>query len=41
MGHNYGLDCPGYPWPGLLAMVWFTFTVGTFFGWLAYQGGSV
>jgi membrane protease YdiL (CAAX protease family) len=41
MGHNYGLDHPGYPWLGLLATVWFTFTVGTFFGWLAYRGGSV
>jgi membrane protease YdiL (CAAX protease family) len=41
MGHNYGLDYPGRPWLGLLAMVWFTFVAGTFFGWLAYRGGSV
>lgn len=32
MGHNYGLDYPGAPWLGMLAMVWFTFLIGTFPG---------
>ena len=41
MGHNYGLDYPGAPWTGLLTMVWFTFVVGTFLGWLTVRGGSV
>jgi membrane protease YdiL (CAAX protease family) len=41
MGHNYGLDYPGAPWLGLLAMVWFTFIVGIFLGWLTLRAGSV
>ena len=41
MGHNYGLEYPGAPWLGLLAMVWFTFVVGTFLGWITLKGGSV
>lgn len=41
MGHNYGLDYPGFPWLGLLAMVWFTFLIGTLFGWATLRGGSV
>jgi len=41
MGHNYGLDYFGAPWTGMLAMVWFTFVVGTLFGWLVLRGGSV
>lgn len=41
MGHNYGLDYPGAPWLGLLAMVWFTFLLGTFLGWAVLKGGSV
>ncbi len=41
MGYNYGLDYPGAPWPGLLAMVWFTFVFGTFLGWLTLKAGSV
>ena len=41
MGHNYGLDNFGAPWTGMLAMVWFTFVVGTLFGWLVLRGGSV
>jgi membrane protease YdiL (CAAX protease family) len=44
MGHNYGLyglDYPGAPWTGMLAMVWFTFVVGTFIGWATLRGGSV
>ncbi|MCJ7530421.1 MAG: CPBP family intramembrane metalloprotease [Anaerolineales bacterium] len=41
MGHNYGLDYPGFPWLGLLAMVWFTFLIGTVIGWATLRGGSV
>jgi ABC-2 type transport system ATP-binding protein len=41
MGHNYGLDYPGYPWAGILAMTWFTMSVGVVFGWLTIQGKSV
>ena len=41
MGHNYGLDYAGAPWLGMLAMVWFTFVVGTFLGWAALRSGSV
>ena len=37
MGHNY----PGYPVWGSLAMVWFAFVTGTFFGWAALRAGSV
>jgi membrane protease YdiL (CAAX protease family) len=41
MGHNYGLDYPGAPWLGVLAMTWFTITSGTFLGWITLRGGSV
>lgn len=41
MGHNYGLAYPGYPWTGMLAMIWFTFVFGTFIGWAALRAGSV
>jgi membrane protease YdiL (CAAX protease family) len=41
MGHNYGLDYPGAPLLGPLAMVWFTLTVGTLLGWLTYRARSV
>lgn len=41
MGHNYGLDYPGAPWLGLLAMVLFTFICGTLLGWIVLRGGSV
>jgi membrane protease YdiL (CAAX protease family) len=41
MGHNYGLDYPGAPFLGPLAMVWFTMTVGTLLGWLTVRAGSV
>lgn len=41
LGYNYGLDYPGAPWLGMLAFVWFTFVVGTFFGRLTLAGGSV
>jgi len=41
MGHNYGLDYPGFPWLGMLAMVWFTVSAGILFGWLALKARSV
>lgn len=41
MGHNYGLNYPGYPLSGMLAMVWFTLVTGTFLGWLVIKSGSV
>ncbi len=41
MGHNYGLSYPGYPWSGMLMMVWFTLIAGTFLGWATLRGGSV
>ena len=41
MGHNYGLDYPGAPWLGILAMTWFTFLFGTFIGWATLRAGSV
>jgi uncharacterized protein len=40
-GHNYGLEYPGVPWLGMLAMVWFTFALGTFLGWANLKAGSV
>jgi len=41
MGHNYGLDYPGFPWLGMLAMVWFTISAGILFGWLTLKAESV
>jgi uncharacterized protein len=41
MGHNYGLGYPGYPWLGLLVTLWFTVSVGIFFGWLSLKAESV
>jgi membrane protease YdiL (CAAX protease family) len=41
MGHNYGLTYPGAPWLGPLTMVWFTFIVGIYLGWLTLRAGSV
>jgi membrane protease YdiL (CAAX protease family) len=41
MGHNFGLDYSGHPWLGILAMIWFTFTVGTVLGWAVLRAGSV
>ena len=41
MGHNYGFNYPGAPWTGMLAMVWLTFVLGTFLGWLTLRAGSV
>ena len=41
MGYNYGTEYWGYPWMGLLSMVWFTVSVGVFIGWLSQTGKSV
>jgi len=41
MGHNYGLDYIGFPWLGMLAMVWFTILLGTCLGWVTLRAGSV
>ena len=40
MGHNYGFDYPGAPWAGPLAMVWFTFVLGIFLGWVTIKGAA-
>lgn len=41
MGHNYGLDYPGFPWLGLLATLWCMLSIGIFFGWLSLKAESV
>jgi membrane protease YdiL (CAAX protease family) len=41
MGHNYGLDYPGYPWLGMLAMVLFCVVIGTLLSWLTLKEGSL
>jgi uncharacterized protein len=41
MGHNFGLDYPGFPWLGILVMIWFCILAGTFLGWLSIQAKSV
>jgi len=41
MGHNYGLNYPGAPWLGPLAMVWFCVIVGAILSWLSWRAGSV
>jgi len=41
MGHNYGLDYPGFPWLGMLATIWVMVSIGVFFGWLSMKAGSV
>jgi membrane protease YdiL (CAAX protease family) len=41
MGYNYGLDSPGFPWAGMLAMVWFTIQLGVLFGWLTVRSRTV
>jgi uncharacterized protein len=41
MGHNYGLDYPGAPFLGLLAMVWFTLILSAFLAWVTLKAGSV
>lgn len=41
MGHNYGLDYPGAPFLGPLAMVWFCLVGGIFLGWVTLKSSSV
>ncbi|MGV8026401.1 MAG: type II CAAX prenyl endopeptidase Rce1 family protein [Anaerolineaceae bacterium] len=41
MGYNYGFNYPGYPWLGLLAMVWFTMLVGIFLAWVSMKAESI
>jgi uncharacterized protein len=41
MGHNYGLDYAGWPWLGMLGMVWFTLVAGIFLSWVTLRGASV
>lgn len=41
MGHNYGLDYPGYPWLGIAAMIVFCVAAGAFLSWATLRGGSV
>jgi membrane protease YdiL (CAAX protease family) len=41
MGHNYGLDYPGYPWLGIGMMTLFCILVGIFLAWITLKEGSV
>ncbi len=41
MGHNYGLDYPGFPLPGMLVMVWFTLVLAVLFSWAVLHARSV
>lgn len=41
MGHNYGLDYPGYPYSGILMMMWFCITLGVVIGWWTMKARSV
>lgn len=41
MGHNYGLDYPGAPFLGPLAMIWFCLVLGIFLGWVTLKSNSV
>ena len=41
MGHNYGLSYPGFPWTGILGMVWFCVLLGIFLGWLSLRAKNV
>ena len=41
MGHNYGLNYPGYPWAGIIAMCIFTFSTGVFLSWLTEKSQSI
>jgi uncharacterized protein len=41
MGHNFGFDYPGFPWLGILMMIWFCILAGTFLGWLSIKSKSV
>ncbi len=41
MGHNYGLEYMGYPWLGILAMVFFCVTLGIVEGYATIKLNSV
>lgn len=41
MGHNYGLDYPGYPYLGIGAMVLFCIVIGTVFSYFTQKTESV
>lgn len=41
MGHNYGLDYPGFPWLGMGMMVVMCIGLSTFLSWATLRGGSV
>ncbi|MDF2484272.1 MAG: hypothetical protein K0R46_440, partial [Herbinix sp.] len=40
LGHNYGLDYPGFPYIGILAMVIFCTVIGTFFSYITIKTNS-
>lgn len=40
-GHNYGLDYPGFPWLGVLAMCVFCIAIGTLLHYLTIKSGSI
>lgn len=40
LGHNYGLEYPGWPWLGIFAMVLFCFFVGNFLSYATLKTGS-
>ncbi len=40
IGHNYGLDYPGFPWTGIAAMCVFCTAVGVLLMWLTEKTGS-
>jgi len=41
IGHNYGLEYPFAPVPGMIVMLWFTTIVGVVLAWLTLRSGSV
>ncbi len=41
MGHNYGLDYPGFPWLGMLMMVLVCIGLSAFLSWATLRAGSV
>ena len=39
-GHNYGMNYPGYPWWGIIAMCVFCIVVGTLFSYITLKTKS-
>ena len=39
-GHNYGMNYPGYPWWGIIAMCVFCIVAGTLFSYIALKAKS-